>query len=523
MSTAFAADQPSFAVRSQGGALVSSGGGVSAVFVRSGPRVAAAGSSEALRLTGVGSGRRLVAPLSASAVARKNVASYDRGFVTESYSSGPRGLEQSFTLAHRPAMAPAGQLTLRIGFSGSLVARQAGTTIVFARSSTGPALLRYGALSAHDATGRTLPVQLVLHGNTLLLRVNDRGARYPLTIDPLIQQGPKLVDSTADSNASFGYSVALSSDGNTALIGGYGDSGGVGAAWVFTRSGSTWTQQQELVDSPTDSYAYFGDSVALSSDGNTALIGGAGDSSAVGAAWVFAAPSTTNTTAASSVNPSPTGAPVTYTATVNPAPDGGTLAFADNGVTISGCGTVGVDTSSGTATCHVTYTAAGSHPITAGYSGDSNYSGSTSATLTQTVTAAPAAGSTGSSGSPPSSAFTITSDTGSSIGTITLGVNLPGPGRVDVLGTHVGVVGGTASALEPGYHRFAWGRRTVNATSAGDMTITLKPDTNGKKLLVRHHHHGWATNVRVWLTYTPTAGYPRTKEVNVRLFKAKQH
>jgi hypothetical protein len=333
-------------------------------------------------------------------------------------------------------------------------------------------------------------------------------------------QQQELVDSPTDSYAYFGDSVALSSDGNTALIGG---DIGAGAAWVFTRSGSTWTQQQELVDSPTDSYAYFGDSVALSSDGNTALIGGAGDSSAVGAAWVFAAPSTTNTTAASSVNPSPTGAPVTYTATVNPAPDGGTLAFADNGVTISGCGTVGVDTSSGTATCHVTYTAAGSHPITAGYSGDSNYSGSTSATLTQTVTAAPAAGSTGSSGSPPSSAFTITSDTGSSIGTITLGVNLPGPGRVDVLGTHVGVVGGTASALEPGYHRFAWGRRTVNATSAGDMTITLKPDTNGKKLLVRHHHHGWATNVRVWLTYTPTAGYPRTKEVNVRLFKAKQH
>ena len=37
--------------------------------------------------------------------------------------------------------------------------------------------------------------------------------------------------------------MALSADGNTALIGGPGDNGWVGAAWVFTRSGSTWTQQ----------------------------------------------------------------------------------------------------------------------------------------------------------------------------------------------------------------------------------------------------------------------------------------
>ena len=38
--------------------------------------------------------------------------------------------------------------------------------------------------------------------------------------------------------------MALSADGNTALIGGFGDGGSVkGAAWVFTRSGTTWTQQ----------------------------------------------------------------------------------------------------------------------------------------------------------------------------------------------------------------------------------------------------------------------------------------
>ena len=41
----------------------------------------------------------------------------------------------------------------------------------------------------------------------------------------------------------FGYSVALSPEGNTALIGAPADSNGVGAAWVFTRTGGVWTQQ----------------------------------------------------------------------------------------------------------------------------------------------------------------------------------------------------------------------------------------------------------------------------------------
>ena len=90
------------------------------------------------------------------------------------------------------------------------------------------------------------------------------------------------------SEGEFGYSVALSADGNTALIGGDRDNGEVGAAWVFTRSGSTWTQQgAKLTGSGEIGAGAFGDSVALSADGNTALIGGYRDNEGVGAAWVF--------------------------------------------------------------------------------------------------------------------------------------------------------------------------------------------------------------------------------------------
>jgi hypothetical protein len=94
----------------------------------------------------------------------------------------------------------------------------------------------------------------------------------------------------------------------------------------------------------------------------------------------------TGTTIASSANPSIPGQAVSYTATVSPTDDGGTVAFDNGGTPIAGC-TAQPLNSSGQATCKVTYPAAGSHAVTAVYSGDSGYLGSTSAALTQQVVA----------------------------------------------------------------------------------------------------------------------------------------
>jgi hypothetical protein len=108
------------------------------------------------------------------------------------------------------------------------------------------------------------------------------------------QQGPKLTGGGESGPGDFGSSVALSGDGKTVVVGGPSEDGGVGAAWVFTRSGSTWTQQGpkltgsgESGPSLLGSHGNFGDSVALSDDGSTALIGGDYDNNDVGAAWVF--------------------------------------------------------------------------------------------------------------------------------------------------------------------------------------------------------------------------------------------
>jgi hypothetical protein len=102
------------------------------------------------------------------------------------------------------------------------------------------------------------------------------------------QQGAKLTGSGETAPAFFGGRVALSADGNTALIGGYYDDVGVGAAWVFTRSAGVWTQQgAKLTGSGQIDAGRFGWSLALSADGNTGLIGGFADNGYAGAAWVF--------------------------------------------------------------------------------------------------------------------------------------------------------------------------------------------------------------------------------------------
>ncbi len=99
----------------------------------------------------------------------------------------------------------------------------------------------------------------------------------------------------------------------------------------------------------------------------------------------------TTTTLSASPDPAVVGQPVTLTATVSVAAPGsgtptGSVAFFDGGVAISGCGAAtGEPLTSLTATCPVTYTAAAGHTITASYLGDSNFSGSTSSALTQTV------------------------------------------------------------------------------------------------------------------------------------------
>ncbi len=137
-------------------------------------------------------------------------------------------------------------------------------------------------------------VSIASDGNTAIVgglyTSNNEGAAWVFTRSGGVwaQQGSKLVGTGAVGSAYQGFSVSLSSDGNTAIVGGYGDNSDTGAAWVFTRSGGVWTQQgSKLVGTGTVGSARQGVSVSVSTDGNIAIVGGYSDSNEAGAAWVF--------------------------------------------------------------------------------------------------------------------------------------------------------------------------------------------------------------------------------------------
>ncbi len=252
------------------------GGGVSATFGDGPARLRTARGTLSLSLAG--------SPIT-SVTARGNRVTLQRSGLQEWYVAGPMGIEQGFTLARRPAGRRGRELTLSLAVSGALRPRASSGSAVEFLGSGNDIVARYGALSAVDAAGHRLPAALRVSGGHVLIAVNDRAARYPITIDPLVQQGAKLTGGNESGPGSFGASVALSADGNTALVGGDSDHGNDGAAWVFTRSAGLWSQQGPKLTAGSPG-AGFGSSVALSADGNTALIGANFDGTS-GAALVF--------------------------------------------------------------------------------------------------------------------------------------------------------------------------------------------------------------------------------------------
>jgi hypothetical protein len=174
----------------------------------------------------------------------------------------------------------------------------AGATWVFTRttgvwSQQGAKLVGTGAVGAAE---QGLSVGVSADGNTAIVGGpgdnSSTGAAWVFTRSGSAwsQQGAKLVGAGAVGGPSQGFSVAISADGNTAIVGGPNDAfSAPGAAWVFTRSASAWSQQgAKLVGADAVGFAQQGISVAISADGNTAIVGGDGDSSSAGgAAWVY--------------------------------------------------------------------------------------------------------------------------------------------------------------------------------------------------------------------------------------------
>jgi hypothetical protein len=248
-----------------------------------------------LALTGIGHSGALSRLAPAPLGAYGNRLVYRHGTLDEWYANGPQGLEQGFTLS-RPPTSGGGALTLRLAVAGNLRGSmdpdRRGITFL---GSGGRAQLRYGGLTARDASGRQLPAWLRQQGNELLLNVGAKGARYPLTIDPFIQTA-ELTTSDGGTNDFSGYSVAVSASGSTVAVGApqhkVGGNTFQGAVYVFSRPSGGWqagTQTAELTASDGGGGDLLGSAVAISGDGHTIVAGAPGHAGNQGAVYVFSA------------------------------------------------------------------------------------------------------------------------------------------------------------------------------------------------------------------------------------------
>jgi hypothetical protein len=241
---------------------------LAAQFARSGVAVTAGSARFAIALKAFGRGGVLRALPPGLPVARADRVSYARGPVREWWANGPLGLEQGFDIARRPAGS--GALTLSLAVSGS-VRLDHGTVLL-------PGGLRYAGLRATDARGRSLHAWLQVRDGRVLVRVNDAGAHYPLTIDPTVEQAELTASDGVGGSPGdqFGYSVAVS--GNTVVVGApfrkVGTYAQAGAVYVFQMPAAGWasaTQTAELTDPALLDHVELGYSVAIS--GNTIVAG----------------------------------------------------------------------------------------------------------------------------------------------------------------------------------------------------------------------------------------------------------
>jgi hypothetical protein len=233
------------------------------------------GSYVSLSLRSIGYGAALEAVTPGEVSGDKQSISLRReGGVQEWYVNGPDGLEQGFTLAEPPGERRPGaplRLFLQVSEGWRAVASEDGRQVTL-RGPDGHAV-QYSKLSVRDNLGRNISARLTVAEEQVVIEVEDGEATYPLTIDPLFSIQQKLSAADGATADMFGVSVAL--DGDTVVVGSFWDDIGAnleqGSAYVFTRSGAVWTQQQKLTAGDSAAGDQFGLAVALR--GDTVVIG----------------------------------------------------------------------------------------------------------------------------------------------------------------------------------------------------------------------------------------------------------
>lgn len=181
--------------------------------------------------------------------------------VTEWWVNGPLGVEQGYTIETSPCAVGANELEIAVEVSGLEPVIQPGTPGVVELQASGTRRANITDLYAADAAGRSLPSAFEVRGKQLVYRVGIAGAAWPIQVDPVLT-GLQATLTPNVSTSNFGRHVAVS--GTTAIVGSWVES----AAYVFVRTGNTWSLQQKLTGA---SGARFGWDVAIS--GNSVIVG----------------------------------------------------------------------------------------------------------------------------------------------------------------------------------------------------------------------------------------------------------
>jgi len=169
-----------------------------------------------------------------------------------------------------------------------------GSAYVFIRN--GDTWIQQAKLNALDAAEWDGFGSVAISGDTVVVGASGSGSAYVFVRSGTtwIQQA-KLRAPDAAAGNNFGVSVAVSSD--SVVVGAYFDSDGghrSGSAYVFVRSGATWSQQAKLLASDASEDDNLGKSVSISDD--TVVVGATGDDHAgnwSGSAYVFVRGGTT--------------------------------------------------------------------------------------------------------------------------------------------------------------------------------------------------------------------------------------
>jgi hypothetical protein len=86
----------------------------------------------------------------------------------------------------------------------------------------------------------------------------------------------KIQASDKANNDYFGSDVAIDSNNTVIAVGAGGESSNRGSVYIFTKSGGSWSQSAKLEPSSSTGVNYFGRSISISGDGNTLVIGAEG-------------------------------------------------------------------------------------------------------------------------------------------------------------------------------------------------------------------------------------------------------